>query len=81
MHVVCTMQSESSIWCMDAAERFADIMHTTRPKMMRNNLLFPSDIHFDLELNQLNHIIAPISSQKTIKKKINDTYVLLILLF
>jgi len=40
LHVVCTMQSESSIWCMDAAERFADNIHTTRTKIVKNNCLF-----------------------------------------
>ena len=40
LHVVCSMQSESSIWCMDAEERFANNMHTTRAKIGRNNLVF-----------------------------------------
>ena len=39
-HVVCSMQSELSIWCMDAEVRFTDNMHPTRAKMVRNNLVF-----------------------------------------
>jgi hypothetical protein len=39
LQVVCTMQSASSIWCIDAEERFTDNMPATRARMIRNALL------------------------------------------
>jgi len=39
LHETCIIQSESSIWCMEAEVRFDDNIHRTKTKVVRNNLV------------------------------------------